>query len=86
MLLVPMVSVTWLQLNITAFVALRPVPVFDGPSQVFNTDRVAEAGKKLLINWKGDWGEVVYPASSRGWVKKSSSQQMARLWGVKNEL
>lgn len=84
--LLPVSLGLWVQFKTTAVVVLEPVVIFDGPSQVFITDRNAEAGKKLLIVWSGNWGQVVHPVSSQGWVQKASSPQMSRLWGATHEL
>lgn len=81
LVLIPLTLALWVQFKTNALIVLEPIAIYDGPSNVFFTDRKVEAGKKLLITWRDNWGSIIHPPSSRGWIKKPTEQQATFLWG-----
>lgn len=77
----PLALVTWFQFSTVAFVVQTPQPVYDGPSDVFETGRQLVPGHKFLARQRGDWCFIVYPSSAQGWVKWGPQLAAGELWG-----
>lgn len=54
-------------------VALTDIPMYEGPSKVFNEKGSLRAGSKVIIgDTKGNWLYVEYPLSVTGWIEKEN--------------
>jgi len=57
--------------NINYAIALKDVPVYEGPSKIFHEKGVVHAGSKIILDeFKEGWFFVKNPISLSGWVNK----------------
>lgn len=57
--------------NINFAVALKDVPVYEGPSKIFNEKGQIRAGSKVILGeFKEGWFFVKFPISLSGWINK----------------
>lgn len=57
--------------NVNYAVALKEIPLYEGPSKIFNEKGKIRAGSKIILGeFKDGWFFVEYPLSLAGWVGK----------------
>lgn len=57
--------------NVNYAVALKEVPLYEGPSKIFNEKGKIRAGSKIILGeFKDGWFFVQFPISLAGWVNK----------------
>lgn len=57
--------------NINFAVALKDVPLYEGPSKIFNEKGQIRAGSKIILGeFKEGWFFVKFPISLSGWINK----------------
>jgi tetratricopeptide (TPR) repeat protein len=57
--------------NLNSAIALRDIPVYEGPSKVFQEKGSLKAGAKIIIGeFKEGWFFIQQPQELAGWVKK----------------
>jgi tetratricopeptide (TPR) repeat protein len=57
--------------NINFAIALQDIPLYEGPSKIFNQKGKVRAGSKVIIgHLKDGWFQVEFPVSLSGWVNK----------------
>ncbi|MBC7713542.1 MAG: tetratricopeptide repeat protein [Rhizobacter sp.] len=57
--------------NINYAVALSDIPLYEGPSKIFNEKGKVRAGSKIVIGqFKDGWFQVEFPMSLSGWINK----------------
>ena len=82
LILAPFLFAVWFQVSTGAFVALKEIELYDGPSQIFRTGRLINPGMKVLVREQDDWWYVVYPPAATGWVSKAQAKTAGELWGI----
>lgn len=81
--LIPILFSLWFQLETGAFVARSQLELYDGPSQIFRTNRLISPGMKVLVRERDNWWYVVYPPATTGWISKDNAKSVGELWGMK---
>lgn len=68
---VPMVfAVTYVK-DINHAIALKDIPVYEGPSKIFNEKGKVRAGSKVVLGeFKEGWFYIEFPLSLSGWINK----------------
>ncbi len=57
--------------NVNFAVALKDVPLYEGPSKIFNEKGQIRAGSKIILGeFKEGWFFVKFPVSLSGWINK----------------
>ncbi len=57
--------------NVNFAVALKDVPLYEGPSKIFNEKGQIRAGSKIILGeFKEGWFFVKFPVSLAGWISK----------------
>jgi hypothetical protein len=57
--------------NINYAIALKDLPLYEGPSKIFNEKGQVRAGSKIVLGkFKEGWFYVEFPLSLSGWIKK----------------
>lgn len=57
--------------DINYAVALKDIPLFEGPSKIFNEKGKVRAGSKIVLGeFKEGWFYVEFPISLSGWISK----------------
>ncbi|MBC7428787.1 MAG: tetratricopeptide repeat protein [Bacteriovorax sp.] len=57
--------------NINYAVALQDIPLYEGPSKIFNEKGKVRAGSKIVVGqFKDGWFQVEFPISLSGWINK----------------
>lgn len=52
-------------------IALKDVPVYEGPSKIFNEKGKVRAGSKIILGeFKEGWFYIEFPVSLSGWISK----------------
>ncbi len=79
---IPLVVVAWFHLSTVAFVALKPIEMYEGPSKVFAGGRLLPAGARILGWHEGDWIKIHDEAGEPAWLSKNNvALKMGVLWG-----
>jgi len=79
---VSLVCVGWFHLSSVAFVALKPIEMYEGPSRVFAGGRALPAGAKVLGWSDGDWIKIHDENAQTIWLSRSEVVMKAGwLWG-----
>ena len=64
------VSNTYIK-NINYAVALKDLPLYEGPSKIFNEKGKVRAGSKIILGqFKEGWFYIEFPLSLSGWISK----------------
>lgn|GEM_PF-5988418 len=80
--LVPLITTAWFHLSSVAFVALKPIEMYEGPSRVFAGGRALPAGAKVLGWSDGDWIKIYDENAQTIWLSRSEVVMKAGwLWG-----
>ena len=57
--------------NINFAVALKEVPIYEGPSKIFSEKGKVRAGSKVILGQlKDGWFYIEFPISLAGWISK----------------
>lgn len=81
--LVPLALVAWFQFRTVAFVALKPLAIYEGPSKVFSGGRILPAGVRVLGWHDGDWIRIYDEAGEPAWVSNNDvALSVGVLWGI----
>jgi hypothetical protein len=57
--------------NINYAIALKDIPLYEGPSKIFNEKGQVRAGSKIVLGkFKEGWFYVEFPLSLSGWINK----------------
>jgi hypothetical protein len=65
--IVPLIFQLWTS-SLDRYISKNEVKLFDGPSGIFETDKLLPMGVLLIVKEHEDWLEVVYPSRFEGWV------------------
>lgn len=57
-------------------VAEQEIPVFIGPSEIFDKVTVIPKGIKILGTEKDSWIKIIYPSRFEGWIKKENISEL----------
>jgi hypothetical protein len=67
----PIIMLNFYIKNINYAVALQDIPLYEGPSKIFNEKGTVRAGSKIIIGqFKDGWFQVEFPISLSGWINK----------------
>lgn len=55
------------------YVSIKPLPMREGPSEIFMEKGEVPAGVMLITRESEGWSEVIYPSRFSGWIRKTSS-------------
>lgn len=79
---VPVLAMTLFQLRTVAFVALRPIEIYEGPSKVFASGRALTAGARVLGTIENQWVKVSDGNGQFSWLAREQVALNAGwLWG-----
>lgn len=57
--------------NINYAVALKDIPLYEGPSKIFSEKGKVRAGSKVILGeFKDGWFRIEFPVSLTGWINK----------------
>lgn len=67
----PMIFALTYVKNINHAIALKDIPVYEGPSKIFNEKGKVRAGSKIILGeFKDGWFYIEFPLSLSGWINK----------------
>lgn len=79
---IPPLIVGWFHWNTIAFVALKPIELYEGPSKIFAGGRLLPAGVRILGWDEGAWIKIHDEAGEPAWLSKNDlALKLGILWG-----